>query len=76
MPGGFFEQVLCLALLCQAEAWEEVGKILYFPPPLADDIPPCDAVANTELENCRQQALGKMSVLEDDKQNIYCRNYI
>lgn len=57
MPRASLEQVLCLALLCQARAWEEVGKILYFPPPLAEVILPYEAVANTELENCRQQAL-------------------
>lgn len=57
MPRGFLEQALCLALLCQAGAWEELGKILYFFPPLAEDILPYEAVANTELKNYRQQAL-------------------
>lgn len=49
--------MFCFASLCQAGTWEDVGEILWFPPPPAEDILLYDRVANIELENCRQQAL-------------------
>lgn len=44
--------MFCLALLCQAGTLGEVGEILYFSPPLAEDVIPHEEVA--KLENCRQ----------------------
>lgn len=66
VPDGGLELAQCLKVslsryyvwLCFAkQGMEEVGKILYFPLPPAEDILPYETVINTELENCRHQAL-------------------
>lgn len=69
--------MFCFASLCQAGTWEDVGEILCFSPPLAEDILPYDRVANIELRIVgSKHYFGKLSVPEDSEQNFYCRNSV